>query len=157
MDGNQRYKVVNKCKYDIGVNLMSGQSVNIPAGGFIKITVDDILYIESICHKRKFFSAGMLIPMTDDGKELTLEQIGGYTDTYTQENQKHLSDEEIMVQLKKPNKALEAWAKKIEDRSELDTVIAVAKKADIPMSKLKILQALAPDRDILDSDDEEEE
>jgi hypothetical protein len=157
MDSNQRYKVVNKCKYDIGVNLMSGQSVNIPAGGFIKISVDDILYIESICHKRKFFSAGMLVPMTDDGKELTLEQIGGYTDTYTQENQKHLSDEEIMVQLKKPNKALEAWAKKIEDRSELDTVIAVAKKADVPMSKLKILQALAPDRDILDSDDEEEE
>ena len=106
MDGNQRYKVVNKCKYDIGVNLMSGQSVNIPADGFIKITVDDILYIESICHKRKFFSAGMLVPMTDDGKELTLEQIGGYTDTYTQENQKHLSDEEIMAQLKKPNKAL---------------------------------------------------
>ena len=156
MDGNQMFRVFNKCKYDIGVNLLSGQGVNIPAGKFIIMSVNDILHVEGICSKRKFFSAGMLVPTTDDGKELALEELGGYTDAYTQENQKHLSDEEILQNLKKNNKQFEAWVNKIEDLSELDSVIAVAKKNDVSTSKLKILQQRVPDRDLLDSDDEEE-
>lgn len=156
MNGSQTFRIANKCKYDIGVPLMNGQGVNIPAGSsYIKLSVDDILRIEGMCHKRKVFSAGMLVPVTDDGKELTLEDLGGYTDSYTSENQKHLSDEEIKQNLKKNFKAFEAWVNKIEDLSEIDAVIAVAKAEDISMSKLKVLQARVPDKDILDSDNEE--
>lgn len=156
MNGSQTFRIANKCKYDIGVPLMNGQGVNIPAGSsYIKLSVDDILRIEGMCHKRKVFSAGMLVPVTDDGKELTLEDLGGYTDSYTSENQKHLSDEEIKQNLKKNFKAFEAWVNKIEDLSEIDAIIAVAKAEDISMSKLKVLQARVPDKDILDSDDEE--
>lgn len=156
MNGNQMFRIANKCKYDIGVPLMNGQGVNIPAGSnYIKLSIDDILRIEGMCHKRKVFSAGMLVPMSDEGKELTLEDIGGYSDAYTVENQRHLSDEEIKENLKKNFKAFEAWVNKIEDPTEIDAVIAVAKANDVSMSKLKVLQARVPDKDILDSDDEE--
>ena len=156
MNGNQTFRIANKCKYDIGVPLMKGQGVNIPAGSsYIKLSVDDILRIEGMCHKRKVFSAGMLVPVTDDGKELTLEDIGGYTDAYTAENQKHLSDEEILQNLKKNYKAFEAWVNKIDDPSEIDAIIAVARANDVSMSKIKVLQARVPDKDLLDSDEDE--
>ena len=155
MNGSQTFRIANKCKYDIGVPLMNGQDVNIPAGSaYIRLSVDDILRIEGMCHKRKVFSAGMLVPVTDDGKELKLEDVGGYTDAYTEENQKHLSDEEILQNIKKPNKAFEAWVNKIDDLSELESVIAVAKANDVSASKLRILQAKVPDRDLLDTDEE---
>lgn len=152
VDGNTAYRVYNKCKFDIGAVLLNGTAVNIPAGKFVMLTVNDILYIEGNGTKRKVFSAGMLVPTTYDGKELALEDLGGFTDDYTVENQKHMTDEEIIQGLKKPFKAFEAWVKKIEDMSELESVIALAKEHDIPTSKMKVLQARVPDRDLLDDD-----
>jgi len=157
MDGSKTFNVFNKCAYDIGVILMSGMHVNIAAGKFISLTVNDIKYIEGLCDRRKFFSSGMLAIVDDDGKEHTLEDIGGFTDTYTVENQKHYSDEEIESYLKKPYKAFEAWLKKVDDLSELHAIIEVAKRVDLPASKLKALQSRVPNRDLLNEDSEEDE
>ena len=151
------FRVFNECPYDIGVELMNGNTTNIAAGKFIKISVDDIIHIEGRCNRRKFFSAGMLSIKTDDGKRLTLEDLDWYTDTHTEETQKHYSEEEIEVQLRKPYKAFENWLKKVEDQSELYAIAQVAKKVDLPRSKLTILQARIPGEDMLEIEEEEDE
>lgn len=146
MDGSKRIRVFNKTKYDIGVTLMSGQKPNIKRDSFLSMTVDDILYIESIATGRRPFSSGELVPVTDDGKELTLEDLGGYTDVDTV---KHFGDEEIEANLKKSAKNIEGWLAQIDDPIELHAIMEVAKTMDLPQSKLKILQAKMPNRDLL--------
>lgn len=136
---------------------MNNMGVNIPSNKFILMTVNDVLHIEGICNRRKLFSSGMLSIVTNDGKPLTLEDIGGYTDSYTEENQKHYLDDEIEKNLRKPFAAFKNWVTKIEDQSEIHSIIDVAKKIDLPASKLKVLQSLVPNRDLLDEDPEEEE
>jgi len=64
----QRYRVVNKCKYDIGVTLPSQQDIVIKGGSFQLLTADDIMYIESICREVKFFSKRMLVPYDAENK-----------------------------------------------------------------------------------------
>ena len=77
MDGDKKFRVFNRCKYDIGVNLMSGQQPNIKAGSFVMLSVNDILYIESTS-KRKIFSAKMLVAVDENGKDVELEELGGF-------------------------------------------------------------------------------
>lgn len=150
MDGEKRFRVYNRCKYDIGVTLTSGQQPNIKAGSFLPLTVNDILYIESVCSKRKFFSSKMLVAVSDDGKDLSLEDLGGYAD---EDSLPHMNDEEITSALKKPLKAFETWLNKIDDAEELHAVFMVAKTMDLPASKLKILKAKAPNKDWLGEDE----
>lgn len=147
MNAEQRFRVYNKCKHDIGVNTINGLSLNIKAGSFQLLTVNDILYIESICRTNKFFSARMLVIVDDTGKEINLEDIGLAKDESVQE---HLSDDEIFAMLKKSNKQIEAWINNIEDPAELHSIFMVAKNADISSSKLKILHDKMPDKDWLE-------
>ena len=149
MDGDKKFRVYNRCKYDIGVNLLSGVQANITAGNFIRLSVDDILHIEGTS-KRKIFSAKMLVPVDDNGKDVDLETIGGYPDTYATP---HLSDEEIEDKLSKSAKAISAWLDTIEEPEELHAVFEVAKHLDLPASKLKVLQAKLPTKDMLEDDE----
>lgn len=147
MDAEQRFRVYNKCKYDIGVKTINGMNLNIKAGSFQLLTVNDILFIESMCRANKFFSAKMLVIVDDTGKEIALETIGLAKDESVQE---HMSDNEIYAMLKKNNKQIEAWLSNIDDKAELHNIFMVAKTADISSSKLKILHDKMPDKDWLD-------
>lgn len=148
MDGDKKYRVYNRCKYDIGVNLLSGQQANIAAGNFIILTVNDILHIEGLS-KRKIFSAKMLVPVDENNKDVALEDIGGYPDAYAQP---HLNDKEITDNLNKSAKSVSAWLDSIEQPEELHAIYKVAKTMDLPASKLKILQAKMPTKDMLEED-----
>ena len=151
MDGEKKLRVYNRCKYDIGVTLTSGQQPNIKAGSFQMLSINDIFYIESICQKRKYFSSKMLVPVSEDGKDLSLEDLGGYAD---ESSAPHMNDDEIISGLKKPLKAFESWLSKIDDPEELHAVYMIAKTMDLPASKLKILKSKAPNKDWLGEDDE---
>lgn len=145
MNGDAKFRVYNRCKYDIGVNFMNGQQFNIAAGSFIRMSVDDILYIEGTS-KRKIFSSKMLVAVSDNGEDLTLEEVGGYTDTYAAA---HLNDEEIMEMLDKPTKAVAEWLESIEDQEELFSIYKVSQNMDLPKSKLKLIQSKVPTQDVL--------
>ena len=149
MNGDAKVRVENRCNYDIGVTLTSGQKPNIRAKSFLPLSVDDILYIESIARGRKPFSSGQLVPVVN-GKDLTLEELGGYTDTYAV---KHFSEAEIQANLGKSAKAIEAWLAEIEDPVELHAIGQAAKSMDLPRSKMKVVQAKIPNIDLLSADE----
>ena len=152
MDMSKTYRLYNRCVYDIGVTLANGISTNIKPGGFILVNAYDILHIDSVCNRVKFISAKMLVPVDEEGHDLALEDIGGYTDTSTAP---HLSEEDITAMLKKSGKQIEAWLKDIDDPSELHAIFEASKSMDLPTSKLKILSAKMPSKDWLDTFGEE--
>ena len=149
MDGDKKFRVFNRCKYDIGVNLLSGQQANITAGNFIRLSVDDILHIEGTS-KRKVFSSKMLVAVDDSNKDIAFEDLGGYPDLNATP---HLSDEEIREKLNKSAKVIGAWLDSIEEPEELHAIFEVAKSMDLQASKLKILQAKMPTKDMLEEDE----
>lgn len=146
MEGNKVFRVENRCNYDIGVVLTSGQKPNIRKGSFLPLSVNDILYIESVAKRRRPFSSGELVAVTDEGKPLSLSDLGGYEDTYTV---KHFSEDEIVSNLKKSAKQIEAWLQTVEDPVELHAIREVAEKMDLQSSKLRVVQEKLPDIDLL--------
>lgn len=149
MDGMKMFRVYNKCSFDIGITLTSGQQPIIRKGSFLPMSVNDILYLESIASgDRKPFSSRMLVAVSDDGKDLTLEDLGGYTDTYSE---RHFDKEEISANLKKPAKQLEKWLEGITDPVEIHGILEVAQDLDLPNSKMKILHDKAPNADLFDN------
>lgn len=147
MDGNKIFRVENRCNYDIGVTLTTGQAPNIRRGSFLPLSVNEILFIESNARRRRPFSSGELVAVTDDGKDLTLSELGGYEDTYST---KHYSNDEITANLKKSAKQVAEWLKDIEDPVELHAICEVAKAMDLPSSKLRILKEKCPATDLLE-------
>ena len=146
MDGSKVFRVFNRCGYDVGITLTSGLQPVIRSGSFLPMSVNDILYLESIARgKKKPFSSKELVPVSDDGKDLTLEDLGGYTDTYSE---KHFSEAEISANLKKSAKQIEVWLEKIEDVIELNSILDIAKTMDLPTSKMKVIMAKLPEADV---------
>ena len=154
INGDARYRVYNRCKHAIGVYVNNGQqSLNIISGSFAVLSVNDILYIESICNHKKFFSSRMLVPVDETGRDLTLEELGGFTDESTEI---HHDVKEIEANLKKSFNAFKAWISKIDDPVELHEIWEVGKTMDLPASKLKVLSTKMPNRDLLEEEDSEE-
>jgi hypothetical protein len=88
----QRYRVYNKCKFDIGITLENGQQIVVKAGSFQLMKTDDIIYVESICSHVPFFAKRWLVPYDSNGKEVSYDQLGVYI---TPDEHPHMSDQEI--------------------------------------------------------------
>lgn len=139
ISGETRYRVYNKCKFDIGVRLINGVELNIKSNSFQLLTVNDILFIESICSNKKMFSTKMLVPVDETGNEIDIESIG----LYKEENGfVHMSDEEIEAALKLPYKKFDAWFSGITDREEIFAIKKIAEQhEDLPTNKMKLIEA----------------
>lgn len=64
------YKVYNRCKHLIGVELLNGRTLSIRPGSFQLLSHEDILYIESRCRTVRYFSSKMLVPVDDKGQDI---------------------------------------------------------------------------------------
>lgn len=144
--GSSMFRVVNVCKYGIGVRKADGTGFNIPAdGGMIIMSMNDILYDES---RAKFnckkFAKGMLeIYDAESGKKVSISELGMQE---VPEEAKHLTEDEIYANLKGNLKKLESWLNKIDDEAELHAIYTLAVDMDLPVSKLKILKAKMPEK-----------
>lgn len=143
---DQRYRVTNKCKYDIGVKLANNQDVVIKAGSFQLLTADDIVYIESICRNVKFFAKRMLVACDQNGNEVPLDKLGAFIE---EDPNPHKDDSEIEAMLKQSVNKIRAWLDGIDDPVELHAIADVAKNADLSSTKLKVLQEKMPDVDFI--------
>ena len=143
---DQRFRVTNKCKFDIGVTLSNGQNIVIKAGSFQLLNADDIVYIESICSRQKFFAKRMLVACDQTGKEVPLDKLGAY---FEEDEAPHMSDEEITTLLKGTAKKIEAALATIDDPVELHAIAEVAKTMDLSSTKLKMLQEKMPEVNFL--------
>ena len=150
MDTNSMLQVYNTANFDVGVTLASTQQRVIRHGSFLPMSIDDILYIESNCHARPFSSKRFVIKDRNN-KEYTLEDLGGYTDPSVTQ---HFDADEIAANLSKNAKHIAAWLKEIDDPVELDAIGEIAKQMDLPGSKLKLVQAKVPNKDLLEPDEE---
>lgn len=108
----KRYRVINKCPYDIGIFLQNGQAPVVRPGQPVLLTADDIMYVNSQCVTTKVFDAKMLVAYDDDGTELDLEKIGMWVD---KDVPQHATDDEVRNILKGTPKKIEAFVADIED------------------------------------------
>ena len=142
----QYYRVWNRCKHMIGVQLLNGRTLMIRPGSFQLLSAADIQYIESICRTVRYFSSKMLVPTDERGNEIDLNELG--VATY-EGDAVHLNDDEITAMLKKSAKQIEAWINNIEDPAELHAIFMRVKELDLPATKLKVLSAKMPTKDFL--------
>lgn len=142
----QYYRVWNRCKHTIGVQLLNGRSLAIKPNSFQLLSMADIQYIESICRTVRYFSSKMLVPTDERGNALDLNELGV---SMCEGDAVHMNDDEISAMLKKSVKQVEAWLENIEDPAELHAIYLKAKEMDLSAAKLKVLTAKMPTKDFL--------
>lgn len=146
VNGETKYRVWNYAKFNIGVRLINGLEYNITPDSFILMTVDDILHIETRYPSLGLFSRKYLVPADANGNVLDIAEIGLLPTT----EEVHQTDEEITAMLGSSVRKIEAWISEIHDPAELHAIYEVAKAADLPASKIKVLKKYIQDKDWLD-------
>lgn len=135
-------KVRNNMKYNIGVVLLSGAERNILAGSFTMLTADDIEYINSLSvPDKRPFTTGRLSVESDAETKEALDAVLeiGVDGISVHENQP-----EIEKKLKSNINTMKKWLSEIRSEDFLFEVVEVAKTLDLPASKVKLIQELAP-------------
>lgn len=148
INGDERYRVWNRAKYDIGLRLMSGVEMNIKPESFQILTANDIIYIEATYTSSRFFGKKLLVITDDQNREIEITALG----LQSPDADAHQDDEEIIAHLKSSGKKLEEWISRIEDKEELHAIynVATSDAVDLPLNKVKILKKYMPDKDWLD-------
>lgn len=148
LSGETRVRIFNTRAYNIGAVLLNGHDFFSKPGTMNVITVDDVVYIDSVY---PYFRTGELIIKDNYNKPVSLEDVGIYTDSgYIAP-----SEEEITSILKGTIKKIEAWLTDLKDSGRLDKNLAidigtVAGKLDLPNSKIKAIEKFNIEIDLPD-------
>ncbi|MCP1159438.1 hypothetical protein [Bacillus infantis] len=127
-----KYKVINNNRFNVGIRFQNeaNREILIKAKSFTLMSEDDILYVDTVS---KLFSGGTL---HIDDQELN-EKMG-----YIEKNPNTISEEDIEKILKLNAKKMKEELEKLDSKHAIEKVVAVAKEADLPTSKLKVIKEL---------------
>lgn len=136
----EKIKVYNLQKFNIGVKTPDKpDGMNITPGSFAFMTADDIEYLMS---QSKLFQKGYL--REQEGSNIVAE-LG----VDTQNDPNFLDDEELRKKLALSAKKFKEWLDTVTAEHTLDRIYDIAMQADLPMTKLKVLNEKMPHKNIL--------
>lgn len=137
----ERIKVFNPNKYDVGLKLFDGRELVIRHGSFAKLTQDEINYVASISTT---LSKGEL--RVDESRPEIPESLG----INVEEDIHFITDEEIQRKISGSQNKLKAWLDEITDDYVLHRVADVASKMELTTGKVKILMEKIPEYNPID-------
>lgn len=136
-----RVRVRNTTNYDIGLVTMTGFGYNIKPGMFIAMNREDVEYCMALA-PRLFAPPARLVVEDEE-----LEQIVGITDVKAAT----FSDADLEKVLKGNANKLKAFLEENKEEEHIiERIARLAKKADLPASKIKVFQEFLPQRDFID-------
>ena len=138
---NERVRVRNTTKYDIGLVTMNGLGYNIKPGLFVMMNRDDVEYNMALAPSL-FREPAQLVVEDEE-----LSQAAGIEDfkkaAYTE------ADLEKVLK-GSANKLKTFLEENQENRHVLEGIAQLAMKADLPASKIRVLQEAMPNRDFME-------
>ena len=130
-----RIRVQNMTKYNIGIRLMNGMERNIAPGVAIQLPPDDVEYIMQLAPK--LFAPPCKLKVYSE----ELNEIFGIAETPTTPS----SDKEyIRKKLRGKTEQVKAWLSENHDGHMIEAICEVAKEMDLPASKMKLVEAMVP-------------
>lgn len=125
-----KVKVKNNNKFNVGVRFENeaNREVTIKAKTFLFLGEDDIQYINAVSN---LISDGILSVEDVD----VMQSMG-----YVKKSPNAITDEEIEKLFKLSATKLKVELEKIDAKHAIDKIVELAKKEDLPQSKLKIIK-----------------
>lgn len=135
MEMETRVKVWNPNKFNVGVTLFDGRTLNIVAGSFNMLTRNDILYVSTTS---TLFKRGLL--RVEEEAKPVLDELG----IVEENNAGFMSEEEMKKKLNMSAAKLASWMEEITDEVVLDRIAQLAKSIDLPTSKMRVVEEKVP-------------
>ena len=138
-----KIRLYNRTKMNIGIKTATNPlGINIRPGSFTLVDQNDL---DFLIGTTTLLSSGWLQAEGPEREEI-LEKIG----IEPAEESAFMSDEEIRKKLNANGKTLEKWLDGITDPIQLDRIADMAMEMNLSVSKIKILQAKIPYRDLME-------
>ena len=135
MDNVTRTKVLNPNKFNVGIKLYDGRTMNIVPHGFQLLTKDEIAYVASTT---TLFARGML--RVEESAKPVLEEIG----VVEEANICFMAEDEIKKKLNMSATKIAAWLADVTDEIVLNRIAEMAKAMDLSASKMKVIEEKYP-------------
>lgn len=135
-----KIKVYNRQKFNVGIKLPGMRDgVNIAPGSFTYMSRDDIEYVMS---QSRLFQKGYL--REEEGSSI-ISEFG----VDVENNPNFFDDEAIRKKLGQTPKKMKEWLSTVDSEHTMDRIYDVAMSMDLTLAKLKVLNEVMPDRNIL--------